>query len=168
MAGKTYKTTDPDLIRRWAAVRYGEPAVMSGSPDGAQPALPCIVFSDYNYAEAYTAVSWRELFERMHKENLVFLYQEKTESGDLSRLGGFVSPEKAAEADAEPDSQQEEPFEGTALYQTEDLHTPQAQGTSVWRHPERTTRRSRRLLIGFALVAVLILVLIIGVFWPST
>jgi hypothetical protein len=126
------------------------------------------VFSDYNYADAYTAVSWRELFERMHKANLVFLYQEKTESGDLSSFGRFVSPEKAAEADAEPGLRQEKPFEGTALYQTEDLHTLQAQGTREGRHPERTTRRSRRLLIGFALLAVLILCLIIGVFWPST
>jgi hypothetical protein len=150
MAGKTYKTTDPDVIRRWAAVRDGEPAVMSGSADVAQQVLPCIVFSDYNYADAYTAVSWQELFERMHKENLVFLYQEKTESGDLSSFGRFVSPEKAAEADAEPGLRQEKPFEGTA------------------RHLERTTRRSRRLLIGFALLAVLILCLIIGVFWPST
>ena len=168
MAGKTYRTTDPDVIRRWAAVRDGEPAVMPGSADVAQQALPCIVFSDYNYAEAYTAISWRELFERMHKDNLVFLYQEKTESGDLSRLGRFVSSEKAAEADAEPDSRQENPCEETALYQTEDSHTPEAQGTRMWRHPERTARRSRRLLIGFALLAVLILCLIIGVFWPRT
>jgi hypothetical protein len=168
MAGKTYRTTEPDVIRRWAAVRDGKPAVMLGSADVAQQVLPCIVFSDYNYAEAYTAVSWRELFERMHKDNLVFLYQEKTESGDLSRLGRFVSSEKAAEADAEPDSRQENPFEETALYQTEDLHTPEAQGTRMGRHPERTARRSRRLLIGFALLAVLILCLIIGVFWPRT
>lgn len=168
MAGKTYKTIDPDVIRRWAVVRDGEPAVMPGSADVAQQALPCIVFSDFNYAEAYTAISWRELFERMHKENLVFLYQEQTESGDLSRFGRFVSPEKAAGADAEPGSRREKPFEGTALYQTDDLHTPQAQGTMAWRHPERTTRRSRRLLLGFALLTVLILWLIIGIFWPST
>jgi hypothetical protein len=46
MAGKTYRTTEPDVIRRWAAVRDGKPAVMPGSADVAQQVLPCIVFSD--------------------------------------------------------------------------------------------------------------------------
>lgn len=45
MAGKTYKTTEPDVIRRWAIVRDGEPAVMPGRADVVQQALPCIGFS---------------------------------------------------------------------------------------------------------------------------
>ena len=169
MAGKTYKTSDPEVIRRWTAARDGQPAIVrSSEQDTTAAAVPRIVFPADSYPDAYTTISWQELFARMQQEALVFVYQEKTVNGNVSHFCRFVRPEAAAEIEMEPDTHQAQLSEATGLYQTDDLDTPQAQGMQAFRHPHRTTSRARPLLIGLALLAMLIVALIIGVFWPTT
>jgi hypothetical protein len=168
MAGQTYRTSDPQVIRRWATARGGQPAIMpSQEKNATTAAVPHIVFPADAYPDAYTTISWQELFDRMQQEALVFVYQEKTANGSLSHFGRFVSPAAAEGAEEEPDTQQTQLSEATGLYQTEALDTPQAQGTQAFRHPHRTTGRSRLLLIGLAVLAVVVVGLIIGVFWPT-
>ena len=168
MAGQTYRTSDPQVIRRWAAARAGQPAIMpSQEKNTTTAAVPHIVFPTDAYLDAYTTISWQELFDRMQQEGLVFVYQEKTVSGNLSHFCRFVSPAAAEGIEAEPDTPQAQLSEATGLYQTEALDTPQARGTQAFRHPRRTTGRSRRLLIGLVVLVVVIVGLIIGVFWPT-
>jgi hypothetical protein len=168
MAGQTYKTSDPQVIRRWAAARAGQPAIMpSHEKNATTAAVPHIVFPADAYLNSYTTISWQELFDRMQREALVFVYQEKTASGSLSHFCRFVSPEAAVGVEAEPGTRQAKLSEATGLYQTEDLDSPQARGMQAFRQPHRTTGRSRRLLIGLVVLAVLVIGLIIGVFWPT-
>jgi hypothetical protein len=168
MAGNTYKTSDPAVIKQWAAARAGQPALMPLPGNNATTAtVPAIVFPADAYPDTYTTVSWGELFDRMQKQVLVFVYQEKTESGSLSHFGRFVSQEAAAAA-AEPETHHEQLSEATRLYQTEDLDTPQTLGTEAFRHPQRATSRAWPLLAGLAVLAVLVVCLIVGVFWPTS
>jgi hypothetical protein len=169
MPGKTYRTSDPEVIRRWAAARAGLPAIVSSSDHNTMTAtVPSIVFPDDAYPDTYTTVSWGELIDIMRQKGLVFIYQEQTESGSLSRFCQFVSQEAAAEAAVEPEPRHEPVAEATGLYQTEDLDTPQARGTEAFRHPCRATSPSWPLLIGLAVLGVLVVALIIGVFWPTS
>lgn len=168
MAGQTYKTSDPEVIRRWATARAGQPAIMPSQENNATTAaVPHIVFPADDYPDTYTTVSWRELFDRMQQEALVFVYQEKTASGSPSCFCRFVSPEVAAGVEAEPDTRQTQLSDATGLYQTEELDTPLARGIQAFRQPHRTASRSRRLLIGLAVLVVVVVGLIIGVFWPA-
>jgi hypothetical protein len=167
MAGQIYRTSAPQVIRRWAAARAGQPAIMPSQEKNATTAVvPHIVFPADAYLDTYTTISWQELFVRMWQAALVFVYQEKTASGSLSYFCRFVSPAAAEAVEVEPDTQQAQLSAATGLYQTEALDTPQARGTQAFRHPHRTTGGSRRLLIGLVVLAVVVVGLIIGVFWP--
>jgi len=75
---------DHDLIRRWAEQRGGKPSRVKGSPDGG------ILRFDFGMAEpSLEEVSWEEFFEIFEKENLAFLYLDKTDEG-ISRFNKFV------------------------------------------------------------------------------
>lgn len=168
MAGQTYQTSDLQVIRRWAAARAGQPALMpSPEKNATAAAVPRIVFPTDAYADAYTTISWRELFDRMQQEALVFVYQEKTVSGNQSCFCRFVSPQAAEGVVAESDTRQAQFSEATGLYQTEDLDTPPAQGTPAFRHPHGATSHSWLLFIGLAVLAVLVVGLIIGMLWST-
>jgi hypothetical protein len=39
-------------------------------------------------------ISWEDFFEKFDKEDLTFLYQEKTASGELSRFHKFIDRER--------------------------------------------------------------------------
>jgi hypothetical protein len=167
MAGQTYKTSDPEVIKRWATMRAGRPALMPSHEQKATTAVvPGIIFSTNSSLNSYPTISWRELFARMQQEGLVFVYQEKTVSGSLSHFCRFVSQEAAREVETGPAPPAAPPSEATGLYQTDALDTPLAQGTQAFRAPHRTTKRSWRLLVGVAVLVMIIVFLIIGVFWP--
>ena len=100
MAGKKYITTAPDAIRQWAEIRYGKPALLQDAGSETEEQRPGIVFPGFNYRTAYTEVSWPELFEQTTEADLVFLYQEQTEDGELNHYGRFVPRQVADEADA--------------------------------------------------------------------
>ena len=142
MAGKTYKTRDAEVIRRWAAARGGQPAIMPApEPTDTTAAVPCIRFPAHAYANA-SSISWEELFDRMRQEGLVFVYQEKTTSGSPSRFCRFVSQEAAREVETGPATHDEHISEATGLYQTEAFDTPLARGIQAFRYPHRATGRS--------------------------
>jgi hypothetical protein len=166
MAGKKYMTTDPDVIRQWAEIRYGKPALLQEAGSEADEQRPGIVFPGFNYRTAYTEVSWQELFEQTVNADLVFLYQEKTEDGDLSHYGRFVTRQVADEAVATSDDWHEPPSDPTVLASTDALQNPMARGSETFRHPRQFTAFSRGLVAGLVAVSVLILLLIATTFWP--
>jgi hypothetical protein len=80
------RTRDHGTIRKWAEERGGHPAMVEGTqilridfddPDGSRD-------------ENLERVSWDEFFRVFDERNLEFLYQERTESGKISRFNKFV------------------------------------------------------------------------------
>lgn len=83
MVGESKSTTNHEVIRKWVEDRGGKPAVVEDT------SILRIDFggSDDNLKE----ISWDEFFENFDKNNLSFLYQEKTSDGSTSRFFKFVA-----------------------------------------------------------------------------
>ncbi len=82
----SHTTTDHDLIRKWAEARNGHPARVKGAKDGG------ILRIDFGKPEeSLEEISWTEFFRIFDENELAFLYQDKTASGDTSRFTKFVS-----------------------------------------------------------------------------
>ena len=82
-------TRDHDTIREWAEARDGHPAMVDTEGEGG---ILRIDFGDEE--EGLTRISWDEFFEIFDENDLHFLYQDKTASGDTSRFNKFVSQGK--------------------------------------------------------------------------
>jgi hypothetical protein len=88
----TQTTTDPNTIHRWATERNGVPATVKGTSKKKDPAgVLRIHFPDQSDAPDLEEITWGAFFEKLKRENLAFLYQEKTKEGDLSRFFKIVS-----------------------------------------------------------------------------
>ena len=167
MVGRKYATTDADVIRQWAEVRYGKPALLQDTGGEADEQHPGIVFPGFNYRTSYLEISWQELLEKRAEADLVFLYQERTEGGDLSHYGRFVSRQVADEALSTADDWHEPSSEPTVIAPTDSRQTPITRGTEAFRHPKRFRAFSNRTVAGLAIVGVLVFLLIATIFWPT-
>jgi hypothetical protein len=167
MAGKKYVTTEAEVIRQWAEMRHGKPALLREVGDEAEAQQPGIVFPGFNYQTSYREVSWQELLEKRAEADLVFLYQERTEGGDLSHYGRFVSRQVADEAVALADDWYETPAEPTVIASTDAPQTPIARGSEAFRHPKRFRAFSSRTVAGLVVLGLLIFLLIATTFWPE-
>ena len=85
-------TTDHYTIRRWVEERGGKPATVEGTGGGHAGVLR-IDFPGYGEEEKLRPLGWTEFFEKFDRENLAFLYQDRVESGDISRFCKFVDRE---------------------------------------------------------------------------
>ena len=88
-------TTDHDQIRRWAEQRNGHPASVKGTGKGG-PGVLRIDFPGYSGDDQLEEISWDEFFDKFEKEDLAFLYQEKTGSGDASRFFKLVNRDQGS------------------------------------------------------------------------
>jgi hypothetical protein len=86
-------TTDHDTIRKWAEERGGRPATVAGTAEGDEPGILRIDFDPPD--NKLKPISWEEFFEKFDKENLGFLYQDKTADGEISRFHKFVDRAQA-------------------------------------------------------------------------
>jgi hypothetical protein len=84
-------TTDHEEIRRWAAERGGRPAGVRGTGSGGDPGVLRIKFDDSE--EDLEEILWDRFFDAFDRNNLAFLYQERTSDGGVSRFQKFVSRE---------------------------------------------------------------------------
>ena len=82
-------TTDHDEIRKWAEARNGHPARVKD--DDREGGLLRIDFDEPE--ENLEKIEWDRFFEIFEENNLAFLYQEETKSGDTSRFNKFVARE---------------------------------------------------------------------------
>ena len=82
-------TTDHDEIRRWVEERGGHPAKVRTGGEGG---ILRIDFGDPD--PNLERISWEEFFRIFEENNLAFLYQDKTESGGISRFNKFVDRER--------------------------------------------------------------------------
>src|SRR4051794_19734908 len=95
-------TTDHDEIRQWVEDRGGKPAHVASTAKKGRIGILRIDFPsppdpddapDANLEE----ISWDEWFEKFDGEKLVFLYQEKTASGQKSNFNKLVSRQTVEE-----------------------------------------------------------------------
>ncbi|MAM89744.1 MAG: hypothetical protein CME36_20790 [unclassified Hahellaceae] len=84
------QTQDHDTIRTWIEKRGGKPAVVKDTADDGSGVGVLRVKFD-NDEDDLREIEWETFFETFDKQNLSFLYQEKTDSGDESRFSKFVS-----------------------------------------------------------------------------
>jgi hypothetical protein len=84
------KTTDHDEIRRWVEERGGQPATVEGTESGGEPGVLRIDYPGVGEDDKLKPISWEEFFEKFDEEQLAFLYQEETSSGDESRFSKLV------------------------------------------------------------------------------
>lgn len=86
------KTTDHNLIKKWAEAHGGVPTVVKGTQDtGKGAGLLRINFPGYSGNKSLEEISWDEFFQTFDQQKLAFLYQEKTDDGKQSRFFKFVS-----------------------------------------------------------------------------
>lgn len=84
------KTTDHETIRKWAEQRGGKPAHVKRTGDKGDPGILRIDFPT-GPEQSLETISWDEFFEKFEQANLALLYQDRTESGDISRFNKFVN-----------------------------------------------------------------------------
>lgn len=92
-AGKSARTTDHEIIRRWIEERGGSPAAVKATEKGDDPGLLRINFPGYSGDDRLEDISWDEFFKKFDEKDLEFLYQDETRDGETSRFWKFVSKE---------------------------------------------------------------------------
>lgn len=85
------RTTDHEFIRRWADERGGRPAAVKRTAGKADPGIIRIDFPGYSGEESLEPIGWDEFFQKFDEKKLAFLYQERTEDGQLSNFNKLVS-----------------------------------------------------------------------------
>jgi hypothetical protein len=79
-------TTSHEKIRSWIEARNGHPARVKSSGEGG------ILRVDFGKPEEnLEEIEWDEFFDIFDKNELAFLYQDKTQDGKTSRFSKFVS-----------------------------------------------------------------------------
>jgi len=84
-------TTDHEEIRRWVEERDGHPARVEGTN------LLRIDYPGFSGEQRLEEISWDEFFQVFDENKLVFLYQENTKDGGLSRFSKFVDRKSVEE-----------------------------------------------------------------------
>lgn len=87
----SHVTVDHEVIRDWVEDRKGYPALIGRTEDNKGGGTLRIGFRD---EDALDEIDWKQFFEVFEKNNLAFLYQEKTRDGSLSRFNKFVDRKK--------------------------------------------------------------------------
>ena len=86
----TQRTSDVQTIRRWTEERHGRPARVADTSDGG--GILRIDFQEPD--EGLEEISWEKFSDIFQKRKLDFLYQERTDDGNVSRFHKFVSREE--------------------------------------------------------------------------
>jgi len=91
---KSKTTIDHEQIRDWVEERTGKPAKLQLDLDQEEiiiddnNTLLRIKFGDEK--ENLVEITWGEFFDQFEKDNVAFLYEEKTSDQKLSRVCKFV------------------------------------------------------------------------------
>lgn len=91
-------TTDHARIQKWVESRGATPAAVKtarGGRRGDQTGILRIDFPGYSGAGKLKPISWDEWFDKFDRENLAFLYQDKTARGQRSNFNKIIGRETA-------------------------------------------------------------------------
>ena len=83
-------TTDHDEIQQWVEERGGHPARVKGTEKGSTSGVLRIDYPGFSGEERLEEITWEEFFDGFEKNELAFLYQDKTKDGKLSRFSKLV------------------------------------------------------------------------------
>ena len=83
-------TTDHDEIQQWVEERGGHPARVKGTEKGKTSGVLRIDYPGFSGEERLEEITWEEFFDGFEKNELAFLYQDKTKDGKLSRFSKLV------------------------------------------------------------------------------
>ena len=84
-----HTTTDHDKIRQWTEERGGHPATVRTTKSNGEPGLLRLDFEPGD--KELEPIDWDAFFDKFDKEDLAFLYQDRTENGKISRFHKFVN-----------------------------------------------------------------------------
>lgn len=90
------RTTDHDVIRRWAEERGAHPAHVKATGDkgggegGDDAGILRLDFDDGEPDPGLERVSWEAFFATFEERGLAFLHQDETKDGAESRFNRFV------------------------------------------------------------------------------
>jgi hypothetical protein len=84
-------TTDHEEIKRWVEERGGQPSRVEGTN------LLRIDYPGFSGEDTLEPLDWNGFFKVFDENNLVFLYQERTKDGGLSRFSKFVDRDSVEE-----------------------------------------------------------------------
>jgi len=89
----TRATTRHDEIRKWKETRGGKPATVKRTESHGEAGVLRIDFPGYRGSVSLEEISWEEFFNKFDENQLTFLHQDKTSSGEESRfLSLFYDP----------------------------------------------------------------------------
>ena len=78
---KATVTTDHDEIRQWAEERGARPACVRGTGGGDDPGMIRLDFPGFSGKGSLESIEWNEFFEWFDKNELAFIYQDRTRGG---------------------------------------------------------------------------------------
>lgn len=84
-------TIDHDTIRRWVEARGGCPARVKRTGTDGDPGILRIDFPGYSGQQTLERIGWDQFFEWFERNELAFIYQERTSGGRQSRFNKLVS-----------------------------------------------------------------------------
>lgn len=88
---ETRRTDDHDTIRQWAEKRHARPARVKRTGDDDDPGVLRLDFPGYTGDDELEEISWDDFFQKFDEKGLAFIYQEQTESGELSNFNKLVN-----------------------------------------------------------------------------
>ena len=80
------KTRDHKRIKEWVEKRDGRPACVRNTGDTDDLGIITIDFPGYSGETTLEPIGWEAFFEKFENNDLTFLYQDETESGEKSRF----------------------------------------------------------------------------------
>jgi hypothetical protein len=87
-SSEAQRTTDHNVIRKWAEERGGKPATVKATEGNGHAGILRIDFDPPD--EGLDRISWDEFFEKFDEAGIAFLHQDRTKDGELSRFHKFV------------------------------------------------------------------------------
>jgi hypothetical protein len=89
--GSSKITSDHAVIRKWAEERKSKPASVKGTR-GNDIGVLRLMFPGYSVgrSQSLREISWEEFFQKFDENNLAFIYQDETSSGNKSNFNKFI------------------------------------------------------------------------------
>lgn len=87
----TRRTDDHDTIRRWAEERKARPTRVKRTGGDEDPGVLRLDFPGYGGDDELEEISWDEFFRKFDEKGHDFIYQDRTESGEVSNFNKLVN-----------------------------------------------------------------------------
>jgi len=88
-------TTDHETIRTWVEERGGSPARVKRTGRAGDPGILRIDFPGFSGQQSLEPISWDQFFAAFDRNQLAFIYQDRTRGGQPSRFNKLVARDAA-------------------------------------------------------------------------